>query len=334
MVTLIMSVPSRETSLANLQRFIELQQAHLQRTRQDLEKLDRLGERVKADPEAFLKRMTDELNDPAFRRPPAEYLRLPAIDWSLLAGTDPSVFENLTTPRRRTLRERNPLREKLDAIVSDSGLPPVQRPVYQYNTPPDFSPVEDTSFEFNGRERTEQVQGDDEEELPDSLFGTPEADERNVRFSLPSNGHDYGDANGAKADDDPSEAEDNPTPGRRHSTTFAQPWSTHEQRLLEKHLALIPPTATQRWAKVSKAMKQDQADRTARQVASRVQKMIAKMLKMGVRPDPELWGDIVEADKEKEAKAGEKRKAEGEDGQEVKKPKPPPKAKSSAPKRG
>ncbi|KZO99142.1 hypothetical protein CALVIDRAFT_534691 [Calocera viscosa TUFC12733] len=329
MVTLSMSATSRETSLVNLQRFIELQQAHLERTRQDLEKLDRLRERVKGDPEAFLKHMTDELNDPAFRRPPPEYLRLPEVDWSLLAGADSSVFENLSTSRRHTLRERNPLREKLDAIVSESGLPPVQRPVYHYAPPPDLSPVEEI-FEFIGRDREVSSGGEEES---DSLFGTPEEEDRVVRFLLPTNGHEHGDANDARGDDEPSDAEDNAPSGRRHSTTFAQAWSTQEQRLLEKQLTLIPPNTTRRWAKVSKAMKEDGADRTARQVASRVQKMIAKMLKMGVRPDPELWGDM-EGDKEKEGKGDDKkRKAEEEHGKEVKRAKPIPKTKSNAPKK-
>ena len=66
--------------------------------------------------------------------------------------------------------------------------------------------------------------------------------------------------------------------GKPKTATFNMPWSMSEQHLLEKLLEEIPQGETNRWVKISTAM---QGRRTARQVASRVQKYFEKLKKFG-----------------------------------------------------
>jgi len=67
--------------------------------------------------------------------------------------------------------------------------------------------------------------------------------------------------------------------GKPKSDTYKQAWSVSEQHLLERLLEEIPEGEKNRWAKISKAMN---GRRTARQVASRVQKYFEKLKKFGV----------------------------------------------------
>ncbi|KAI0942859.1 hypothetical protein AcV7_002155 [Taiwanofungus camphoratus] len=67
--------------------------------------------------------------------------------------------------------------------------------------------------------------------------------------------------------------------GRPKSDTYKQAWSVSEQHLLERLLEEIPDGEKNRWAKISKAMN---GRRTARQVASRVQKYFEKLKRFGV----------------------------------------------------
>ncbi|KAI0356971.1 hypothetical protein OH77DRAFT_1423237 [Trametes cingulata] len=81
--------------------------------------------------------------------------------------------------------------------------------------------------------------------------------------------------------------EDSPEPaepprdknGKAKSETYKQAWSVSEQHLLERLLEEIPEGEKNRWAKISKAMN---GRRTARQVASRVQKYYEKLKRYGV----------------------------------------------------
>jgi len=66
------------------------------------------------------------------------------------------------------------------------------------------------------------------------------------------------------------------------SDTYKLAWSVEEQRLLEQLLEEIPDGEKNRWAKISQAMN---GRRTARQVASRVQKYFEKLRKFGVDVD-------------------------------------------------
>ncbi|TCD60877.1 hypothetical protein EIP91_009383 [Steccherinum ochraceum] len=61
--------------------------------------------------------------------------------------------------------------------------------------------------------------------------------------------------------------------------TYKQAWSVSEQHLLERLLEEIPDGEKNRWAKISKAMN---GRRTARQVASRVQKYYEKLKRFGL----------------------------------------------------
>ncbi|THH17982.1 hypothetical protein EW146_g2909 [Bondarzewia mesenterica] len=67
--------------------------------------------------------------------------------------------------------------------------------------------------------------------------------------------------------------------GKQKSETFKQAWSVSEQHLLERLLEEIPDGEKNRWAKISKAMN---GRRTARQVASRVQKYFEKLKRFGL----------------------------------------------------
>ncbi|KAI8989186.1 hypothetical protein BD414DRAFT_486345 [Trametes punicea] len=67
--------------------------------------------------------------------------------------------------------------------------------------------------------------------------------------------------------------------GKPKSETYKQAWSVSEQHLLERLLEEIPEGEKNRWAKISKAMN---GRRTARQVASRVQKYYEKLKRFGV----------------------------------------------------
>ncbi|KAI0372427.1 hypothetical protein BV20DRAFT_964012 [Pilatotrama ljubarskyi] len=67
--------------------------------------------------------------------------------------------------------------------------------------------------------------------------------------------------------------------GKAKSETYKQAWSVSEQHLLERLLEEIPEGEKNRWAKISKAMN---GRRTARQVASRVQKYYEKLKRFGV----------------------------------------------------
>ncbi|KAI0327513.1 hypothetical protein GY45DRAFT_1108915 [Cubamyces sp. BRFM 1775] len=67
--------------------------------------------------------------------------------------------------------------------------------------------------------------------------------------------------------------------GKAKSETYKQAWSVSEQHLLERLLEEIPDGEKNRWAKISKAMN---GRRTARQVASRVQKYYEKLKRFGV----------------------------------------------------
>ncbi|KAI0643809.1 hypothetical protein C8Q79DRAFT_155364 [Trametes meyenii] len=67
--------------------------------------------------------------------------------------------------------------------------------------------------------------------------------------------------------------------GKAKSDTYKQAWSVSEQHLLERLLEEIPDGEKNRWAKISKAMN---GRRTARQVASRVQKYYEKLKRFGV----------------------------------------------------
>ncbi|GJJ14728.1 hypothetical protein Clacol_008995 [Clathrus columnatus] len=84
-------------------------------------------------------------------------------------------------------------------------------------------------------------------------------------------------------EEEPTVREDSSRPRRRsvHSETYNKPWSSNEQRLLEKLLEDIPHGEKNRWSKISKAMA---GKRTPRQVASRVQKYFEKLKKFGVDP--------------------------------------------------
>ncbi|KAI0772740.1 hypothetical protein BD413DRAFT_612239 [Trametes elegans] len=83
-------------------------------------------------------------------------------------------------------------------------------------------------------------------------------------------------------------SEDSPEPsagpprdknGKVKSDTYKQAWSVSEQHLLERLLEEIPDGEKNRWSKISKAMN---GRRTARQVASRVQKYYEKLKRFGV----------------------------------------------------
>ncbi|KAI9056429.1 hypothetical protein FKP32DRAFT_1615928 [Trametes sanguinea] len=67
--------------------------------------------------------------------------------------------------------------------------------------------------------------------------------------------------------------------GKAKSETYKQAWSDSEQHLLERLLEEIPEGEKNRWSKISKAMN---GRRTARQVASRVQKYYEKLKRFGV----------------------------------------------------
>ncbi|KIP10794.1 hypothetical protein PHLGIDRAFT_100624 [Phlebiopsis gigantea 11061_1 CR5-6] len=67
--------------------------------------------------------------------------------------------------------------------------------------------------------------------------------------------------------------------GKPRPETFNQAWSVEEQHLLERLLEEIPDGEKNRWSKISQAMN---GRRTARQVASRVQKYYAKLKRFGV----------------------------------------------------
>ncbi|TFY67029.1 hypothetical protein EVJ58_g1887 [Rhodofomes roseus] len=67
--------------------------------------------------------------------------------------------------------------------------------------------------------------------------------------------------------------------GKQKSETYKQAWSVSEQHLLERLLEEIPDGTKNRWAKISQAMG---GRRTARQVASRVQKYFEKLKRFGV----------------------------------------------------
>ncbi|KAH9928011.1 uncharacterized protein BXZ73DRAFT_102517 [Epithele typhae] len=67
--------------------------------------------------------------------------------------------------------------------------------------------------------------------------------------------------------------------GKARSDTYKQAWSVSEQHLLERLLEEIPDGEKNRWAKISKAMN---GRRTARQVASRVQKYYEKLKRFGI----------------------------------------------------
>ncbi|OCH94651.1 hypothetical protein OBBRIDRAFT_789126 [Obba rivulosa] len=88
-------------------------------------------------------------------------------------------------------------------------------------------------------------------------------------------------------DTDPIPADEPPAPsgkkgkdkGRPKSETYKQAWSISEQHLLERLLEEIPEGEKNRWSKISKAMN---GRRTARQVASRVQKYYEKLKRFGL----------------------------------------------------
>ncbi|KAH9929965.1 hypothetical protein B0H21DRAFT_108800 [Amylocystis lapponica] len=63
------------------------------------------------------------------------------------------------------------------------------------------------------------------------------------------------------------------------SETYKQAWSVSEQHLLERLLDEIPEGEKNRWSKISRAMN---GRRTARQVASRVQKYYEKLKRFGL----------------------------------------------------
>ncbi|KAM5545975.1 hypothetical protein V8D89_000101 [Ganoderma adspersum] len=63
------------------------------------------------------------------------------------------------------------------------------------------------------------------------------------------------------------------------SETYKQAWSVSEQHLLERLLEEIPDGEKNRWLKISQAMN---GRRTARQVASRVQKYYEKLKRFGI----------------------------------------------------
>ncbi|KAI0664119.1 hypothetical protein C8Q70DRAFT_904933 [Cubamyces menziesii] len=86
----------------------------------------------------------------------------------------------------------------------------------------------------------------------------------------------------AEAVDNPPEPSAEPPRdknGKAKSETYKQAWSVSEQHLLERLLEEIPDGEKNRWAKISKAMN---GRRTARQVASRVQKYYEKLKRFGV----------------------------------------------------
>ncbi|KAL1948553.1 hypothetical protein VTO73DRAFT_12628 [Trametes versicolor] len=82
-------------------------------------------------------------------------------------------------------------------------------------------------------------------------------------------------------EDSPEPAADPPRDknGKAKSDTYKQAWSVSEQHLLERLLEEIPEGEKNRWSKISKAMN---GRRTARQVASRVQKYYEKLKRFGV----------------------------------------------------
>ncbi|KAF7790654.1 hypothetical protein EIP86_001610 [Pleurotus ostreatoroseus] len=102
-------------------------------------------------------------------------------------------------------------------------------------------------------------------------------------------------------DNEPNEQEDAgpqlDKKGKPRPETYKQAWSVSEQHLLERLLEEIPDGEKNRWLKISQAMN---GRRTARQVASRVQKYYEKLKRFGLdeltQPPPTIGtlklGDI------------------------------------------
>ncbi|OSD00453.1 hypothetical protein PYCCODRAFT_1371070 [Trametes coccinea BRFM310] len=100
----------RAQTLEALEKFIQSQQAVLERTHADIDRLKKLRRNVEVDPPRTLEELSDKLNDPAFRlseqidaMPP-----LPReIDWSLFKGADPTPFKSMAAAAREAYESRN-----------------------------------------------------------------------------------------------------------------------------------------------------------------------------------------------------------------------------------
>jgi len=219
------------------------------------------------------------LNDPTYRlSDDFEKVELPVIEWGLFAGQDPSVFSKIAVPSSIRTRTRPPsaYETRVKTIIAETGpidLESFSTDGVEHNNLED-APMHDISKETE-RTHTEPYSKYSKRRKPvcslrlrpQRRLHSPKV-EPEVALKIP--------AVPPPIVKEQPPVED-PPPGR--SATFNLPWTPQEQRLLERYLVEIPSTERHRWVKISKAMG---GTRTARQVASRVQKYNEKMKKFGL----------------------------------------------------
>ncbi|KDQ09534.1 hypothetical protein BOTBODRAFT_36940 [Botryobasidium botryosum FD-172 SS1] len=270
--------------MESLEKFLEDQRILLENTLEDIRKLQALKEKALSNPEHFIDNLQSELNDPVYRLSDhPEKIELPTIEWGLLAGQDPSGFSKITIPssgRTRTRLTPSAYETHIKTIIAKTG------------------PIDMESFPAEGMEQNSS------EDVP--MHDTPKEKETDrAHIVEPYSKHSkhrkpvcslrlrsQRRLHSPKVEPEvtvdippvvptPIVKEQPPVgdPPPARSATFNLPWTPQEQRLLERYLLEIPSTERHRWVKISKAMG---GTRTARQVASRVQKYNEKMKKFGL----------------------------------------------------
>jgi len=265
---------ARQETLKCLQAFIDTQQALIDRTHLDLNKLAKLRESTSEN--TFL--LAENLNDPAFKLSVygaelQQFHSVPqGIDWELFEHADPSDFRSLVAKNldisHPPSRLQSLVRDFRSSLLADATYGPIWRSLE------DKEACRESLVSSGSEARShEDIEMEPQEEQKDTT--------KNAFPSRDTKRCEAADVLGPSATHDviTNKVNEAGTKRKPRPETFNLPWTSSEQHLLEKLLEEIPAGEPKRWAKISAAMS---GKRTPRQVASRVQKYFEKLKRFGV----------------------------------------------------
>jgi hypothetical protein len=272
---------STSQTIETLQMFIDEQCKVLEQTLTDIQKLQALKERATNNPEAVWNNLSNELRDLNLHdASDSTGDMLESIDWRVFSGVDHIAFPDFKLSLGHS---------RLQSYVPSGFEMEVRRIIKEFgpidaDMKPEFD-SQDTAFDIKMPATPEPKRRKAGKGLPHRVRT---AGLRPRRATVAPVVHEIMDVEMSSAmvpdtlttaldDEDTADAENNIQKSR--NATFNMPWTLEEQRLLEKCLLEIPATERHRWVKISNAMG---GTRTARQVASRVQKYNEKMKRFGL----------------------------------------------------
>ncbi|KAF8324007.1 hypothetical protein DL93DRAFT_2128205 [Clavulina sp. PMI_390] len=261
---------SLSRTLDSLESFINAQHDIIAGCRSDLIYLANLKQDALRDPQSFTEHLTDKLSPLALTS--LEQVEPEYIDWKLFGRADPSLLRDIRIPSLH--RQEQPWARSVSDLQRHLQAPLAE---YKYEITRQLLDSDEESFQalssshmiMKKRKRDEAEDSDDNyAESPSRLKASDAGSRQRVvereltPVAVP-----------------PAMVPSKGRKAKEHTSNFNQPWTLHEQHLLERFLLEIPDGEKHRWVKISEAMG---GIRTPRQVASRVQKYNEKLKKFGL----------------------------------------------------